>query len=113
MLLLIGVGAIGGAFVFIMIGVLKLPILERFAPTRHLVEVSRTAGRRRDPGRSAATVGTLSFAIHMLTIASVWCLAQSVSASASFALLLFIIPPVLLIATIPVSIAGWACAKAA
>ena len=43
----------------------------------------------------------------MLTIASIWCLAQSVSASASFALLLFMIPPVILISTIPVSIAGW------
>ncbi len=106
-LLLIGGGAIGGAFVFIMIGVLKLPLLERFAPTRHLVEVSRTAGRLAQSWTSAATVGALSFTIHILTIASVWCLAQSVSASASFALLLFMIPPVLLIATIPVSIAGW------
>jgi D,D-heptose 1,7-bisphosphate phosphatase len=106
-LLLIGAGAIGGAFVFIMIGVLKLPLLERFAPTRHLVQVSRTARRLTQSRQSASTVGASSFAIHLLTIASIWCIAQSVSASASFTLLLFMIPPVILIATIPISIAGW------
>ena len=32
---------------------------------------------------------------------------QSVSATTSFALLLFLVPPVILIATVPISIAGW------
>ena len=106
-LLLIGAGAIGGAFVFIMIGVLRLPVLERWAPTRHLVQVSRTARRMTQSPRTALTVSIISVTIHFLTIASIWCLAQSVEASASFALLLFMIPPVVLISTIPISIAGW------
>ena len=52
-LLLIGAGAIGGAFVFIMIGVLKLPILERLAPTRHLDRgvAHRAAGWRNPDNR--------------------------------------------------------------
>lgn len=106
-LLLIGAGAIAGALVFILIGVLKLPLLERWAPTRHLIEVSRTARRLAQSSRSAASVGAMSFGIHLLTIASIWCIAQSVAASASFTLLLFMIPPVILISTIPLSIAGW------
>ncbi len=106
-LLLIGGGALAAAGVFIMIGVLRLPILERWAPTQHLVQVSRTARQLTQSPRAAATVAIISFAIHFLTIASIWCIAQSVAASASFALLLFMIPPVVLISTIPISIAGW------
>ncbi|MDO9411059.1 MAG: D-glycero-beta-D-manno-heptose 1,7-bisphosphate 7-phosphatase [Pseudolabrys sp.] len=106
-LLLIGAGAIGGAIVFVLIGVLKLPILERWAPTRHLVQVSRAALRICRSPKSAALIAVISFAIHFLTIASIWCLAQSVAASASFALLLYMVPPVILISTVPISIAGW------
>ncbi|MDO8875813.1 MAG: D-glycero-beta-D-manno-heptose 1,7-bisphosphate 7-phosphatase [Pseudolabrys sp.] len=106
-LLLIGGGAAVGGVVFIMIGVLKVPPMERWAPTRHLVEVSRTARRLAQSPQTAATVAPASFAIHLLTVAAIWCIAQSVAATASFALLLFMIPPVILIATIPISIAGW------
>jgi uncharacterized membrane protein YbhN (UPF0104 family) len=106
-LLLIGGGAIAGAVVFIMIGMLRWPLLARFALTRHLAEVSRITWRLCRDLRSVALVGAASFAVQLLTIATVWCLAQSVAASASFALLLFLIPPVLLITTVPVSIAGW------
>ena len=106
-MLLIGAGAVAGGAVFIMIGRLRWPLLERFAPSRHLVEVSRTAWRLCRSATSASTVFILSFAIHFLTIASAWCIAQSVGAAASFMLLLFLIPPVVLIATVPISIAGW------
>jgi uncharacterized membrane protein YbhN (UPF0104 family) len=106
-MLLIGAGAVAGGAVFIMIGRLRWPLLERFAPSRHLVEISRTAWRLCRSATSASTVFILSFAIHFLTITSAWCIAQSVGAAASFMLLLFLIPPVVLIATVPISIAGW------
>jgi D,D-heptose 1,7-bisphosphate phosphatase len=106
-LVLIGGGAVAGAVVFITIGSLRWQLLERFAPTRHLVAVSRIARRLFRSGQSASTVSLISIAIHFLTIASVWCIAQSVAADASFILLMFMIPPVILIATVPLSIAGW------
>lgn len=106
-MLLIGAGAVAGAGVFIMIGRLRWSLLERLAPTRHLVEISRAAWRVCRSWTSASIVFALSFAIHMMTITSAWCIAQSVDATASFALLLFLIPPVILIATVPISIAGW------
>jgi uncharacterized membrane protein YbhN (UPF0104 family) len=106
-LLLIGGGAIAGALVFMTIGVLRWPILLRWAPLRHLREVSRVAWRLCRARGAATAVFALSFAIHLLTIAAVWCMVQSVAASASFALLLFLIPPVILVATVPISIAGW------
>ena len=107
LLLLIGCGAVAGAFVFMAIGILRWRLLDRWALTRHMVEVSRIAWRLCRSWHSVALVGAASFAIHLLTISAAWCIVQSVAASAGFALLLFLIPPVLLVATIPVSIAGW------
>ncbi len=106
-LMLIGLGAVAGAIVFMAIGMLKWPLLQRLAVTRHLVEVSRTARRLCAAPRSLAAVAATSFTIHLLTVSATWCIAQSVTASVSFALLLFLIPPVLLVTTIPLSIAGW------
>jgi uncharacterized membrane protein YbhN (UPF0104 family) len=48
-----------------------------------------------------------SIAIHLLTVAAAWCCIKAVAAPISFAQVLFLMPPVLLIATVPVSIAGW------
>jgi hypothetical protein len=106
-LLLIGGGAVLGAIVFMALGALRLPALEHWAVTRHLVEVSRVTWRLCRDSRALAAVGLTSCAIHVLTIFAAWCIVQSVAASASFVLLLFLIPPVLLVATVPVSIAGW------
>lgn len=107
LLLSIGGSAVGGGFVFMLIGGLRSPLLSRWAPTRHLVQVSRIAWRICGSLPSLVSIGAISFAIHLLTITIVWFIAQSVAASASFTLLLFLIPPVLLIATVPISIAGW------
>jgi uncharacterized membrane protein YbhN (UPF0104 family) len=106
LLVLIGGGAVLAASVFMALGARRWPLLERWAATRHLAEVSRVAGRVcRD--RRFTAIAAASFVIHITTIAITWCIAQSVAASASFMLLLFLVPPVLLVATVPVSIAGW------
>jgi uncharacterized membrane protein YbhN (UPF0104 family) len=52
-------------------------------------------------------VGLLSITIHFLTVLAAWSAAESINAPLEFALALFLIPPVMLIATIPISIAGW------
>jgi hypothetical protein len=107
LLLAIGGGAIVGAVVFILIGRLNWPLIARFSLTRHLAEVSRVTWRLCRDGETLAIIALPSFAVHLMTIAVAWFLAQSVAANASFALLLYLIPPVLLVATVPVSIAGW------
>ena len=106
-LVLIGTGAIGGAAVFLAIGRIRWKPLMHWAPTRHLVEVSRTAWRICGSWQTIALIMAASFAIHFMTVLAAWCMVQSVSASVSFTLLLFMVPPVILIATVPVSIAGW------
>jgi uncharacterized membrane protein YbhN (UPF0104 family) len=106
-LLLIGVGAIVGAAIFLSIGALHWPLLTRFSLTRHLAEVSRVTSKIFSDFTTLSTVSLSSIAIHLMTVALTWCLAQSVAANASFVILLYLIPPVLLITTVPVSIAGW------
>jgi len=58
-------------------------------------------------GRPALRVIACSIAIHVLTVTAAWCCVKAVAAPVSFAQVLYLIPPVLLVATVPISIAGW------
>ena len=49
----------------------------------------------------------LSFAIHLITVIVAWSSAVATHAAVDFVQILFLVLPVMLIATIPVSIAGW------
>jgi uncharacterized membrane protein YbhN (UPF0104 family) len=106
-LLLIGGGAVAGAFVFLAIGMAPWRLFERWLLTRHLAATSRMAWQLCRSRRSAAIVATCSVAIHVLTVTTAWCCVQAVAGPVSFAQVLFLMPPVLLIATVPISIAGW------
>ena len=106
-LVLIGISAIAGSVVFLAIGHIRWNPLMHWAPTRHLVEVSRTAWRICGSRNALGIIAASSFVVHLMTILAAWCMVQSVSATTSFALLVFLVPPVILIATVPISIAGW------
>jgi hypothetical protein len=106
-LLLIGAGSVGGAAVFLAIGIWNWPVLDRLMPTRHLVAAARNAWRLCRSGQALATVTACSVAIHLLTVTAAWCCMKAVAAPVGFAPVLFLLPPVLLITTIPISIAGW------
>jgi len=106
-LILIGAGAVGGAVVFLVIGMLPRRWFDGFMPARHLAETSRAAWRLcRMPGR-VLIVAACSIVIHVMTVTIAWCCMKSVAAPVGFAPILFLIPPVLLVATVPISIAGW------
>jgi hypothetical protein len=55
----------------------------------------------------AGPLMTLSLAVHVLTAAMAWCAARAIAAPVEFWHTLLLVPPVLLIATVPISIAGW------
>lgn len=112
-LVLIGFGAVTGAFVFLALGIWPLHLFERFALTRHFTAASRMAGRLCRASGSALIVVVCSLAIHIMTIAVAWCWARAVAAPVTFAEVLFVLPPVLLIATVPISIAGWGVRESA
>jgi uncharacterized protein (TIRG00374 family) len=106
-LLVIGIGSIGAVLAFIALGYLKWNLLQRFAPLRHLHRMSVIARQLLFRPTAAGTVVGLSLVIHMLTAGSAWCVAQAVDASFGFFQALVLLPPVLLISTLPISVAGW------
>ncbi|MFN3657340.1 MAG: lysylphosphatidylglycerol synthase transmembrane domain-containing protein [Pseudolabrys sp.] len=106
-LVLIGAGVIGGALAFLAIGFAPRAWFDRFMPARHLAETSRMAWRLCRDGGAAPLVAACSLAIHLLTVTAAWCCIKAVAAPVGFAPILFLMPPVLLVATVPISIAGW------
>jgi uncharacterized membrane protein YbhN (UPF0104 family) len=106
-LLVIGFGAVAGAFVFVSMGTWFQRWFDRWRPTRHLSAASRAAATLCGSPRSATVVVACSVAIHLITIAAAWSCIKAVAAPVSFAQVLFLMPPVLLVATVPISIAGW------
>ena len=111
-LALIGFGSLGAALVFLGLGVPHLRMMQRWWLTRHLATASRFAWRL---CRSAAgiRVALLSLAIHLMTVIVAWGAAMAAHAAVDFVHVLFLFLPVILIATIPVSIAGWGVRESA
>lgn len=106
-LILIGAGAVAGALVFLGIGMAPRRWFNRFMVTRHLAETSRAAWRLCCMPGAALIVTACSITIHVITIIVAWCCMKAVAAPVGFAPILFLMPPVLLVATVPISIAGW------
>jgi uncharacterized protein (TIRG00374 family) len=109
----IGFGALISAVAFLALGVFQhLRMMERWWLTRHLAIASRVAWSL-CRSVTGARVVALSFAIHLMTAIVAWCAAMAAHAAIDFVYVLFLVPPVLLIATIPVSIAGWGVRESA
>ena len=111
-LALIGFGALAGAAVFLGLGAQHLRVMERWWLTRHLAAASRLAWRL-CRSVAGARVAALSFAIHLLTVLVAWGAARAAHASVDFTQVLFLFLPVILVATVPVSIAGWGVRESA
>jgi uncharacterized membrane protein YbhN (UPF0104 family) len=111
-LALIGFGALGAALVFLALGLQHLQVLDRWWPTRHLATASRLAWRLCNSA-AGAHIAALSFAIHFMTVTAAWGAAMAAHASVDFVHVLFLVLPVILIATVPVSIAGWGVRESA
>ena len=67
----------------------------------------RVSLHRSNNCRKLRPISTCSVAIHLITAAAAWCCAKAIASPVSFVQILFLMPPVLLIATLPVSVAGW------
>jgi len=111
-LVTIGFGALGAALVFLALGHQHLRVMERWWLTRHLANASRLSWRL---CRSAAgaRVALLSFMIQFGTVAVMWGAAMAAHATIDLLQVLFLVLPVILIATVPVSIAGWGVRESA
>jgi uncharacterized membrane protein YbhN (UPF0104 family) len=106
-LLVLACGAIAGPLLVLLAGTHFDRWLRRWAITRHVAAAAEAAAKICRSLRSAAIVVGCSIMIHLLTVSVAWCCAKAVAAPVGFTHILFLMPPVLLIATVPISIAGW------
>lgn len=111
-LVLIGVGALVAAAVFLILGIPGLWLMHRWAATRHLATASQLAWRL---CRSAtgARVAVIAFAVHFLTVFAAWGAARAAHAPVDLVQTLFLVLPVVLLSSVPVSIAGWGVRESA
>ncbi len=106
-LIAIGLGSIAAWLVFIGLAWERLAILQRWTLTRHLANVATVALAIFRSPVSLALVFGLSILIQLFTAVIAWCVARSVGADLSLLYAVFLVPPVLLVAVVPISIAGW------
>jgi len=105
-LIVIGLGALFAAAVFLGLGIPGIGLMQRWWITRHLAAASRLAWKL---SRSTAglRVGVIAFGVHALTVLAAWSAARAGHASVELAQTLFVVLPVVLLSTVPISIAGW------
>jgi uncharacterized membrane protein YbhN (UPF0104 family) len=111
-LALIGFGMVAGSIMFFALGATHLRAMERWWVTRHLAGASHVAWRL-CRSVTGARVAAYSIVIHLMTVLAAWGAAIAAHADVDLVLVLFLVPPVILIATIPVSIAGWGVRESA
>jgi uncharacterized membrane protein YbhN (UPF0104 family) len=111
-LITIGLGALFAAVVFLSLGHPRLTIMERWWPTRHLATTSRLAWKL-CTSSTAPRVALIAIAVHLFTVLEAWAAARAAHASVDIVQTLFVVLPVILISTIPISIAGWGVRESA
>jgi glycosyltransferase 2 family protein len=105
-LLLIGFGSVAAALAFIILGNIQSAYLRRFWPVRHLMNLAVTVKKLLSSTTGMWTM-VLSLLSHVLTSTIAWCAAHAAAAPFGFTQSLLMIPPIMLISTVPISIAGW------
>ncbi len=112
-LLLLGLGSFLAPALFILVGRWQWPALHRIGPLRHAIEAANLAFSILAKPRNAFRIGLLSLVIHGLLVLTAWLVAKSIAAPLDFLHALVLIPPIILIATVPVSVAGWGVRESA
>lgn len=106
-LLVIGLGSIAAGLIFLSLAWERWRFPQNWTVTRHLAASAGVALAILRSPRSLAAILGLSTLIHLLTALTAWCIARSISADLSLPYSLFLVLPVILIAIVPISIAGW------
>jgi len=105
-----GVAAPAGLFVLSRSGVAPF---QNWKATRHVTEIAATAWTVLTSPKSGAAIALISIAVHLLTVLAVWCCAVAIGSPFTLMDSVLLIPPVILVAAVPVSIAGWGVRESA
>jgi uncharacterized membrane protein YbhN (UPF0104 family) len=111
-LLVVDFAALAGGVGFLILGRLPWAWLKRWWGTHHLHACSVIANRVIFSPKHGPTIAVLSILVHVLAVAIVWCVVQSIAAPVVFGQLFQLVPPVMLITMLPISIAGWGIREA-
>jgi len=106
-LLVIGFGSIAAGLIFISFAWERFRFLHRWSVTRHLADSAAVAVAILRSPSVLSPISILSFIGHLLTVVIAWLAARSVNADLSLLNALFLVLPVVLVAIVPISIAGW------
>jgi glycosyltransferase 2 family protein len=112
-LVLIAAGSLGATAAFLALGAVHWHWLERFWAMRHIAGTARVAFATLSRPRPGLQVALLSVGIHLLTVAAAWAAGRASAAPLTIVDAMLLILPVILVATIPVSIAGWGVRESA
>ena len=74
---------------------------------RHSADIATIAWSVLTSARNGVAIAVISIAVHLMTVVILWFCARGIGSSFTLLNSLLLIPPVILIAAIPVSIAGW------
>jgi glycosyltransferase 2 family protein len=104
-LLVVGLGSLSAAAVFLASA--NWSWFRDWRPTRHLAKMSTVARTVLFSRTSGLAVAAISLLVHILTAVLAWSLARAVGAPLDLLHAFLLVLPVMLIATVPISIAGW------
>jgi uncharacterized membrane protein YbhN (UPF0104 family) len=110
-LLCIGLGNLAGGAIFLMLGYWRL--LGRWTIMRPLAELAVLGNEILFSRRCGPVIVSISLLIHMMTALCAWSIAQAAAARLGYFDAFLLVLPVMLIVTIPVSIAGWGVRESA
>ena len=105
-----GVAAPVALFVFSQLG--RTP-LGRWKLARHAADIARIAWTVVASPQIGAAVAIISIAVHLMTVLVLWFCARAIGSSFTLLDSVLLIPPVILIAAVPISIAGWGVRESA
>jgi glycosyltransferase 2 family protein len=111
-LVFVDFAALLGGLGFLLLGHLPWSWLKSWWPTRHIHACSVIANQVIFSRRSGLKIAVLSLSIQVLAVVIAWCCVRSIDAFANFEQLFMLTPPIMLIAMLPISIAGWGVREA-
>jgi uncharacterized protein (TIRG00374 family) len=85
----------------------------RWKVVRYVTDVSALAWTVLTSARIGIAISAVSIAIHLMTVLVLWFCAQAVGSPFTLLQSLLLIPPVILVAAIPISVAGWGVRESA
>ena len=112
-LVILGVGSVSTCLAFFTLGFVRWRWLDRLWVTRQLAAAASMARRVIGALSSGPLIIVYSLLIHALSATAAWGLAKAAAAPLDWIQALLLVLPVLLIATIPLSIAGWGTRESA